>query len=309
MHQAHTQLVASVRHLQHVKCQHLGDCEQHSNQPDQSHLHCFPQRDTHPLHSAPWRHCMVATQTAYRYIYYWLPSLMFVMWVEKKTTYRSILRAHRLRTVIPTEAFWIKGINLQTYTPNGQSSAISCKSKIMETDGGTTLMREIKEVSPVQTHEHTSFEVHEWVLSFLSFPLSLHQLKPKATRLSSSSWLWNFIPVVIKSVQYQDTLKLCLVTLGCVTFQFSKPSQLMSAEPLLSQDKNLKYWTYESEKQAFHLNLRDSYQIWKIKLVLHIAFGLDFGSSVVVPVWGGHLATNVTLKLSLTFGLCQRWVF
>lgn len=204
MHQAHTQLVASVRHLQHVKCQHLGDCEQHSNQPDQSHLHCFPQRDTHPLHSAPWRHCMVATQTAYRYIYYWLPSLMFVMWVEKKTTYRSILRAHRLRTVIPTEAFWIKGINLQTYTPNGQSSAISYKSKIMETDGGTTLMREIKEVSPVQTHGHTSFEVHEWVLSFLSFPLSLHQLKPKATRLSSSSWLWNFIPVVIKSVQYQD---------------------------------------------------------------------------------------------------------
>lgn len=56
------------------------------------------------------------------------------MCLEYKCTYRSILRAHRLRTVIPTEAFWMNGINLHTYTPNGQSSAISCKRKTMETD-------------------------------------------------------------------------------------------------------------------------------------------------------------------------------
>jgi len=45
---------------------------------------------------------------------------------EQKSTYRSMLRAHRLRTVIPTEAFCMNGISLQMYTPNGQSSAMSC---------------------------------------------------------------------------------------------------------------------------------------------------------------------------------------
>lgn len=63
MKQADTQLVASVQQLQHVECQRLRNCQHHSNQPDQSHLHCFPQRDAHPFHPAPWCHCMVAAHT------------------------------------------------------------------------------------------------------------------------------------------------------------------------------------------------------------------------------------------------------
>lgn len=41
----------------------------------------------------------------------------------------SILRAHKLRTVMPTEAFWTNGMSLQMYTPNGQSSASSWREK------------------------------------------------------------------------------------------------------------------------------------------------------------------------------------
>lgn len=37
----------------------------------------------------------------------------------------SMLRAQRLSTVMPTEAFWIKGTSLQTCTPKGQSLARS----------------------------------------------------------------------------------------------------------------------------------------------------------------------------------------
>lgn len=37
----------------------------------------------------------------------------------------SMLRAQRLRTVMPTEAFWMKGTSLHTCTPNGQSFAKS----------------------------------------------------------------------------------------------------------------------------------------------------------------------------------------
>lgn len=36
-----------------------------------------------------------------------------------------MLRAHRLSTVIPTEAFWMNGTSLHRVTPNGQSSARS----------------------------------------------------------------------------------------------------------------------------------------------------------------------------------------
>lgn len=52
---------------------------------------------------------------------------MFVAQTVCSYPHRSMLSAHRLRTVIPTEAFWMNGINLHTYTPNGQSSAISCR--------------------------------------------------------------------------------------------------------------------------------------------------------------------------------------
>lgn len=37
----------------------------------------------------------------------------------------SMLRAQRLSTVMPTEAFWMKGTSLQTCTPKGQSLARS----------------------------------------------------------------------------------------------------------------------------------------------------------------------------------------
>lgn len=40
--------------------------------------------------------------------------------------YLSMLKAHRLSTVMPTEAFWMKGTSLHRVTPNGQSSARSC---------------------------------------------------------------------------------------------------------------------------------------------------------------------------------------
>lgn len=39
--------------------------------------------------------------------------------------YLSMLRAQRLRTVMPTEAFWMKGTSLHTCTPKGQSFAKS----------------------------------------------------------------------------------------------------------------------------------------------------------------------------------------
>lgn len=41
--------------------------------------------------------------------------------------YLSMLNAHRLSTVMPTEAFWMKGTSLHRVTPNGQSSARSCR--------------------------------------------------------------------------------------------------------------------------------------------------------------------------------------
>lgn len=37
-----------------------------------------------------------------------------------------MLSAHRLSTVMPTEAFWMKGTSLHRVTPKGQSSARSC---------------------------------------------------------------------------------------------------------------------------------------------------------------------------------------
>lgn len=40
-------------------------------------------------------------------------------------SYLSMLRAQRLRTVMPTEAFWMKGTSLHTCTPKGQSFAKS----------------------------------------------------------------------------------------------------------------------------------------------------------------------------------------
>lgn len=40
--------------------------------------------------------------------------------------YLSILNAHRLSTVIPTEDFCTNGTSLHRVTPNGQSSARSC---------------------------------------------------------------------------------------------------------------------------------------------------------------------------------------
>lgn len=60
MQQTHPQLVASVRHLQHVESQCFGHGQQHSQQPDESHLSCLPHGDAHPLHSAPRRHRVVA---------------------------------------------------------------------------------------------------------------------------------------------------------------------------------------------------------------------------------------------------------
>lgn len=39
-----------------------------------------------------------------------------------------MLSAHRLSTVMPTEAFWMKGTSLHRVTPNGQSSARSCRN-------------------------------------------------------------------------------------------------------------------------------------------------------------------------------------
>lgn len=63
MQQAHAQLFASVWNLQHVKRQRFWDGKQHSDQPYQNHLYCFPQGDPHPLHSAPRRHRMVAAHT------------------------------------------------------------------------------------------------------------------------------------------------------------------------------------------------------------------------------------------------------
>lgn len=40
-----------------------------------------------------------------------------------------MLRAHKLSTVMPTDAFWMKGTNLHISTPKGQSSASSCEKK------------------------------------------------------------------------------------------------------------------------------------------------------------------------------------
>lgn len=45
----------------------------------------------------------------------------------KKQSHLSILRAHKLNTVMPTDAFWMKGTNLHISTPKGQSSASSCE--------------------------------------------------------------------------------------------------------------------------------------------------------------------------------------
>lgn len=43
--------------------------------------------------------------------------------------YLSMLRAHRLSTVIPTEAFCTKGTSLHSVTPKGQSSASSWRER------------------------------------------------------------------------------------------------------------------------------------------------------------------------------------
>lgn len=40
-------------------------------------------------------------------------------------TYLSMLSAHKLSTVMPTDAFCMKGTSLQSPTPNGQSLAKS----------------------------------------------------------------------------------------------------------------------------------------------------------------------------------------
>lgn len=48
--------------------------------------------------------------------------------------YLSILNAHRLSTVIPTEDFCTNGTSLHRVTPNGQSSARSCIEKELMTD-------------------------------------------------------------------------------------------------------------------------------------------------------------------------------
>lgn len=47
----------------------------------------------------------------------------------KNGSHLSILSAHKLNTVMPTDAFWMKGTNLHISTPKGQSSASSCKNK------------------------------------------------------------------------------------------------------------------------------------------------------------------------------------
>lgn len=60
MQETDPELVASVGDLQHVEGQNLGDGQNHSHEPDQSHLHCFPQGDAHPLHTAPGSHRMVS---------------------------------------------------------------------------------------------------------------------------------------------------------------------------------------------------------------------------------------------------------
>lgn len=65
--QANAQLVSSVGHLHHVKRQRFWNRQHHGNQPNQCHFHRFPQRNPHPLHPAPWSHCVVATETGCKY--------------------------------------------------------------------------------------------------------------------------------------------------------------------------------------------------------------------------------------------------
>lgn len=57
---------------------------------------------------------------------YW-KAIKRVWW--KNGSHLSILRAHKLSTVMPTDAFWMKGTNLHISTPKGQSSASSCEKK------------------------------------------------------------------------------------------------------------------------------------------------------------------------------------
>lgn len=59
---------------------------------------------------------------------------------SKRSSYLSILSAQRLSTVIPTEAFWMKGTSLHIPAPKGQSSASSCVKEVnsvSEVSGGT----------------------------------------------------------------------------------------------------------------------------------------------------------------------------
>lgn len=83
--------------------------------------------------------------------------------------YLSILKAHRLSTVIPTEAFWTNGTSLHRVTPNGQSSARSWR----EIDGGWGVGVNFKDsMLSFQTSQKSSWsDLHSSVFLWTLRPL------------------------------------------------------------------------------------------------------------------------------------------
>lgn len=130
-------------------------------------------------------------------------------WVYE--VYLSILKAHRLSTVIPTEAFWTNGTSLHRVTPNGQSSARSWREM-----GGRVGVGEVNCQTPyccssrpprnsvlirtrnVSVNTQTSFSVYCYHLSF--FDLKATSLSREKTQLNLSI-TGRFMSAVIEGLE------------------------------------------------------------------------------------------------------------
>lgn len=155
--QADSKIPSPVLHRNHVKCNSFWNSQDHWYDPDEDNLHSSPLRHSNSFNATPRSDCSVPEVTAHIYkskIWENSPSLTglnsfylhCISWVERwiwanacignkletsmpNEPHLSILRAHKLSTVMPTDAFWMKGTNLHISTPKGQSSASSCEKK------------------------------------------------------------------------------------------------------------------------------------------------------------------------------------
>lgn len=155
--QADSKIPSSVLHCNHVKCNSFWNSQDHWYDPDQDNFHSSPLWHTNSFNATPRSDCSVPEATAQIYkfkIQENSPSLTCLnssylhciscverwIWAKagtknksetltKNGSHLSILRAHKLSTVMPTDAFWMKGTSLHISTPKGQSSASSCEKK------------------------------------------------------------------------------------------------------------------------------------------------------------------------------------